>query len=404
MIRSARIAITVLLCIPVGVSAQAWEIANPEYVGMRVSGPLRAGVPVIVRGQQIRFTLDAKYPQPRDLRVELIHCDRNWVRTPSEFINDPYMLTGRKPLSSSQTAAGVDRYRLTYSGSVPDGAGIEPIQFSGNYIASIMDFESRQVVARFRFSVAERSADNAISVRRRRLPMKIAPWNEAHAVTVRIRESDIQQGQDPTYLQLIRVDLDDLSEDTWIDGLGTAALSFTAGAVMPGNEYRVLDIRSVELYPPDLLLRPRDGADVSRFFSSSARDNNGWSTIVASREFADYERYEFQVWWEADRRPGPIYVLGDFNGWARDAAWELTPGEEEGRYSLRALLKRGRYDYSFSVGEDPILFEGNSWSTTNVYTALTYYGDPRLGGYDRILFVSQVESPASGSETKGSTQ
>lgn len=388
-------------------ATQAWNILAPEVVGLRVSGPMAAGVPVVTPGQQIRFALDAMSEQPWDLRVEVVHCDKDWIRTASEFVNDPAFVRGRKPIPSTPAAAGIRSYRWTYAASVPAGAGLEPARFSGNYVATIVDERSGRRVADFRFSVAERVLPSSISVRKRRIPMRISPWDEAHQVTVRVDEHRLADDPGNLFLQSVRVvdiyknrewdgpyriDMNDLTPSTWVDGVGTSSVSFTAGEVMPGNEYRILDIRSIEQYPASHVLRARDGADVSRFFSASTADNNGASVIVDTREYADYERFEFQVWWESDNSDGPLYVLGDFNGWKRSPHWILQERDEDGRFALTALLKRGRYDFQYSVGNDPLPFEGNSWDTTNLYTALTYYGDQRLGGYDRILFVAQAES------------
>jgi len=406
MLRPAVLAVF-LMFVTTEAHPQTWSLLTPDFVGIRIHGPLRGGIPAIVKGQQIRFTLDGLHAQPRDLRVEVLHCDMNWEPTLSEFINDPFLMRGRKPVPSSDAAAGIRSYRWTYATSIPSGAGLEPFRYSGNYIASIVDIETETIVATFRFAVAERAENAVLSVRRRRLGMKISPWDEAHAVTMRVDENSLGSEQDDVYLQLVRVvdvyrnrewetpvriDLNRLTPATWVEGLGTSRLSFTAGAIMPGNEYRVLDIRNVEKYPASSVLRSQDGADVSRFFAASSNDHNGASVISGSRSYADYERFEFQLWWDADDRALPVYVVGDFNGWTKSPAWRLVEYGEEGRFSLTALLKRGRYDYQYVVGDDPIVLEGNSWKTRNLYTGLVYYTDARLGGYDRILFVSQVES------------
>ncbi len=408
--RIGRSVVIAVLMVPAWITtanAQQWELLAPEYIGLRVSGPLLAGVPVIVLGQQLHFTLDALQAQPVDLRVEVVHCDRNWEPTPSEFVNDPFLKSGRKPIPSTSAGSSIRSYRWTYGASLPGGAGLEPFRFSGNYRAAIIEQQGDRIVAAFRFSVAEVSSPAAITVRQRRLPMKISPWDEAHQVSVAVSEAVLGGVSDNAHLQLVRVvdvyknrewdaphriDMDALTPATWIEGLGTSAVTFTAGEVMPGNEYRSVDIRNVDQYPASQVLRSRDGTDVSRFFGSRSKDNNGASVLVSAREYADYERFEFQLWWESDRSDEPLYVLGDFNGWSKRTEWRLEERGEDGRYAATGLLKRGRYDYQYVVGDDPGVLEGNSWSTSNVYTALVYYSDSRQGGYDRILFVAQTES------------
>ena len=399
------------------VAAQPFQVLDPSIVGFRYSGPLSGGVPVLTPGQNLWISVDATEHTPRDLRIRTVHCDRDWIPTASEFVNDPFLLTSKKPLPSSPPAASVSAYGRTYSTSIPTGAGLEPFRHSGNYRAVIIDDENQKELVSFRFCVAERTLPGSLRLGRRRLPMRTAPWDEAHLVSVEVGDDVLSWAEGQPVLQLVRridiyknrewaspyrIDLDELTPSTWVDGLGTSSITFFAGAVMPGNEYRSLDIRNADVYPARTLLRARDGSDVSRFLArNQPSDQNGASEIVSAREYADYESFEFQLWWEAGDPSLPVYVLGDFNGWTAEDRWKLGVERESGRFSLTALLKRGRYDYEYFQADDPVVLEGNSWDTVNLYTGLVYYSDPRLGGYDRILFVSQTSGNGTDSAKKG---
>jgi hypothetical protein len=62
----------------------------------------------------------------------------------------------------------------------------------------------------------------------------------------------------------------------------------------------------------------------------------------------------------------------------------------------RKLLRRGIYDYQYITGiwsdsenkvleQDWLALEGNDWRTSDTYSAMVYFNDPRFGGFDRIV-------------------
>jgi len=110
MIGRTGVLVTCLIFGLTACRAQAWEVTAPDFTGIRISGSLRGGVPAIVQGQQLWFVLDGFHAQPRDLRVEVVHCDMDWRPTRSEFVNDPYLMRGKKPLGSSAAAPGIRSY------------------------------------------------------------------------------------------------------------------------------------------------------------------------------------------------------------------------------------------------------------------------------------------------------
>ncbi|HET9131424.1 MAG TPA: hypothetical protein VFO86_10775, partial [Terriglobia bacterium] len=190
-----------------------------------------------------------------------------------------------------------------------------------------------------------------------------------------------------------RIDVDDSNPNTFVDGVGTGDLRFIVDNVLPGNEYRRLDLTNVDYYPPNTLSRNRDGADVSRVFHQGAADRDGLSTIVTDSRYADYIQYQFELDREADD-VSPLYIVGDFNGWMPGEAWKMKYDSATQRYILLASLRRGTYDYQYVCnGNDWNGVEGNDWRTVNVYSAFVYYHDVRLGGFDRIIGFAQCRNP-----------
>ena len=67
--------------------------------------------------------------------------------------------------------------------------------------------------------------------------------------------------------------------------------------------------------------------------------------------------------------------------------------DRSGRYVRQVSMRRGAYDYQYTVGRyDWITLEGNDWRTSNNYTAIIYYHDYRFGGFDRILGSARARS------------
>ena len=66
---------------------------------------------------------------------------------------------------------------------------------------------------------------------------------------------------------------------------------------------------------------------------------------------------------------------------------------EKDRYVWKTSLRRGVYDYQYVCGDDWVVFEGNQWSVSSMYTAFVYYHDQRFGGFDRIVGIARGRGP-----------
>jgi hypothetical protein len=128
-------------------------------------------------------------------------------------------------------------------------------------------------------------------------------------------------------------------------------------------------------------------------FHQGSPDNDGMSTVLTDSRYADYIKFQFELDRESDDL-SPLYVVGDFNGWAPIDGWKMKYDEASQRYVLQAELRRGVYDYQYVCnGNDWRGVEGNDWRTVNQFTALLYYHDVRFGGFDRIIGMEQQRNP-----------
>ncbi|MCX6143751.1 MAG: DUF5103 domain-containing protein [Ignavibacteriales bacterium] len=396
--------------------AVAQEVLSDRVRGIRVYGSAEAGFPVTtLESRPITIEFDVTEAQPPDVYIRVIHCDRDWNATNSYFINDEMQNRSRAPLSLDPAPAGVQLYRFHYSVRIPGIAGLERFAHSGNYIFEIVDASSKEVLARGRFFVAEELLTPAMKISNRSLPSEVNPYNQVNRIEVGFALPRPESVKDeifyPIKLKVVdiykdrelgnrwRVDADFPSPHSFVDGLGTTKMRFWVDNVIPGNDYRHIDVRDVTDYPEGQELRSRLGADVSRFLQPPRGDHNGVSTITTATRYADYVRYRFELASEY-RQYETVFVVGDFNGWAPSPNCTMTYDDDTRRYVWSTSLRRGAYDYQYVVGpNDWMSVEGNDWRTVNVYSAFVYYHDDRLGGYDRIIGFIQRLSPGGNEPT-----
>jgi hypothetical protein len=218
--------------------------------------------------------------------------------------------------------------------------------------------------------------------------------------------------------QSYRIDIWDRNPYTHVDGQGTGERIFKITNIMPGNEYRVLDLSNVTRYPNKALVKNVEGADQMRLFWRTGADHNGDAFRNRFTGLnSDYLEYLFRL----DLTPTDframtsggreIFVVGEFNFWNPTKEDKLEYDDVERSLVVKKLLRRGIYDYQYITGkwnaktqsaeqQDWLAIEGTDVRTTNTYTVFAYYNDPRFGGFDRIVGVAQGRS--SGSADVGS--
>ena len=403
------------LLIALSVELPAQGILSPRIGTLRVRGELLSRVPVFgLPGKRITISFDFFEEKPADIRMKFIHCDKDWKATESGFINDEFRNSIRTPIPFVPAPKGVSRTRFVYSVTIPGFGGVDSLPYSGNYMVELWAKEENELLGRGRFFVVEQQKDASMKVFNRYLPSEASPRNLVNKIVLSYKVPDAKEESVtilPDFLTVDvyknreldwpqRINVNDASPNTFIEGWGTKDLKFIVDNLIPGNEYRRLDLRNVDWYPPGQVVRSRDGADVSRYLHHGATDHNGGSILVTAGRYSDYVEYQFELLPFDKNDRTPMFVVGDFNGWKPSTAWQLTYDLEAERYRLVCSLHRGAYDYAYVYGtEDLVTYEGNDWRTVNVYSAFLYYHDARLGGYDRIVLFSQARSPGGNSPT-----
>lgn len=375
------------------------------------------GKPVRSR-QYVTVQFDVLASDPPDLKIRFYHCTRDWNPDVNLFVQDEVHNTSFV-LDFRTAPNGVTNYRYRYINRFPDTQDIVRFDYSGKWMFRLMDKSESTVFGEGRFIVADGITPTRMSVVNDYLTENPSPLNQIHKVIVNVRlPSEVAASYFTTVDVLqnrrlghsFRIDVNDRDSYTFVDGYGTGTRTFSVSNIFPGNEYRTLDISNSTRYPNKSIVRSFEGADQMRAFWRTGPDRNG--TALLNR-FAGINSEYLEVLFRLDLTGSDlrsvtadgrdIYLVGPFNQWEPTPEYRLVYDETEHSLVTMQLLRRGVYDYQYVTGiwdesthlvaqQDWLVLEGNDWRTSDVYSALVYYNDPRFGGFDRIVGFAQTRS------------
>ena len=341
------------------VSCSAQTIHSDHLKSIRVNGSGKANFPlVLLDSNPVTITFDCDAPASENFYVKALHCDKDWNVTPTTFVNDDFRnhSTGQIPFEA--VPASVKYFRWTYSFTIPGVSGLESLPQSGNYKVEIWNEDRTTLLADAKIFATEKFDDTALTIFNRYLQSAIAPMNQVNKAIVSyslppqrmddanplsinfVRTVDVYRNRE--LARPYRIDIDNRTYNTFVDGIGTNSLKFMADNLQPGNEYRRIDLSDADLYPPFDLLRARDGADMSRWMWQG-KGITTYSSVVTGSNYADYVQFQFELGTPDESTGDKIYVVGDFNGWKPDDRWLMQYDDAIKHYKLLTWLRRGAY-------------------------------------------------------------
>lgn len=368
----------------------------------------------------ITIQFDVHAAAPPLLKIRFLHCNRDWLPDGNFFIQEENYNTSFF-LDYRTAPNGVEGYTYRYINRFPDADGIVRFTYSGNWIFRIMDKEETAVFAEGRFLVVDDFSPTTVTVTNGYLTENESPLNQIHKVSVSVKLTDEVEGYYHTTVDVYqnrrlynpyRIDAFDRDPYTTVEGFASGSRIFSISSILPGNEYRTLDLSNATRYPNRSTVRPVDGVDQHRRFLRAAPDRNGVPVLNKFTGIhSDYLDVMFRLrLTDSDRmiatRGGRgIFLAGPFNDWFPQSRDMLEYSGQEEALVARQFLRRGIYDYQYVTGlwdeerqevieQDWVEIEGNDWRTSNIYTAFVYYNDPRFGGFDRIVgYASSASKP-----------
>lgn len=414
--------VTVVAMSVTGVAADTVGRAGTEVIvrGVTVYGMDREDLfPVIVRDTSIRdgnhgyitIQFDVHAAGVPLLKIRFLHCNRDWIPDKNLFVQDEHYSSSFF-LDYRTAPDGVKGYTHRYINRFPDADGIVRFTYSGNWIFRIMDRDETAVFAEGRFLVVDNFLPTTITVANGYWTENDSPLNQIHKVSVNVTLGDEVDGYYQTTVDVYqnrrlynpyRIDAYDRNPYTSVEGFASGSRQFSASNILPGNEYRVLDLGNATRYPNRETVRPVDGVDHHRRFVHAAPDRNGVPVLNRFTGIhSDYLDVMFRLrltdsdMMMATRGGRGIFLAGPFNDWSPRSEDQLAYSRQEDALVVHRVLRRGIYDYQYITGQwdrerqavtgqDWVGIEGNDWRTSNLYSAFVYYNDPRFGGFDRIV-------------------
>lgn len=391
-------------------SLNAQEFTGPTIYSVKVKVPGTIyGLPLMTLGSQTGLMLsfddlskDAKY-----YRYKLQHCDRNWQ--PSDLAEIEYLQGINDQLInnyafSNQTHVDYVHYQVRFPGD-----GLRP-KISGNYLITIYDENTEEVVLVRKFMVVDKKVFASATLKR---PSRVSQMRTHQELELTVNFKDF-----PISNPVQDVTVTILQNGLWQRSIrniqprnafgDVIEFDWRGKIVFPGGmDFRPLDLRNLgyRSFGIEEITEFKDGYVVVKEIENSRagrsyfleRDQNGNFVIDNERNFSgdvattsEYVEVDFRL--DAPENPGNarVYVAGGFTNFMPDPRFELTYNQAEGIYEGTVLMKQGRYDYVYVVGEgdgksiDFNVLEGNSNETENFYLLLTYYR-PFGGRYDQLI-------------------
>jgi hypothetical protein len=386
--------------------------------------------PIIAQHEQVTIEFDVTTPLPPYLNIIFKHATKDWVVDDNIFLNYQPK-TRSENLSYSAAPGGVYHYTYRYKNSFPNNRNFVEFVYSGNYIYTIVNRDAQeQILAEGKFIIAETAVSATMKIENKYHPDYTSPMDQMNTVSVFVSIPSEYTAADEKSIyhadvktvdiiknwsieQPARIDADDRNTETFVEDLTKPSKTFRKRDIPAGNEYRRMDISSPSLYPNNALVVLKGQPDVSRYQWQSKPDANGASKLKAfTGANSDYLEVEMRL--RLAKPPKQkLFLVGGFTEWKVLPEYELKADSTTGLFMLRLWVRRGVHDYQYVLGDvdelgevthqDWVALEGNDWRTINRYTALVYYHDQRLGGFDRVIGYVRGRNPGTSENNKSTT-
>ena len=384
--------------------------------------------PVLTLGERGRMTLefDILDAEPQHVSWSVSHCDRHWQRDdlePQEFMTGFESGTVDDYDFSFTTLTDYVHYRAV----VPDRYA--EFTHSGNYVLTVTDDGSGEVLLTRRFCVSEAAAKVSVETGRPHDGVEIGRRQEVD-VTVKDNGGTAAVGATaspvvlrPEYIDVMVQQNGRMDNGRWLefsgyDGDGIAYRHRRCNIFHGGNTFRYFDCSNLRspmynvMRIEDLggeqfvILRPDEDRSKKHFLSEKTL-NGGMQVNIWDRNNprieADYVWVNFCLPMDQPMLDGNVYVVGALTDWQLDSTSLMEYSASRRAYTKRLLLKQGYYAYQLLVRKGYGLgvggysdvsatarLEGDHRETPNHYTVYVYHRTP-ADRADRLVGVTRVK-------------
>ncbi len=356
-----------------------------------------------------------------NLYARMVHCNADWTEDENGFLND---VMNRTSLFDWNIAPSRSRY-YTYRGKLQIPNPQIQLRFSGNWKIKIYDMETDLQLAEARIFVVDPQAfcrfnfmtdfyEPTYRVSAIALTLEaVIDAPQANLIDALMHSVVFYRNHrwGEPFMVSNRYDgtLNPYGVGTAIAGIFPAGKIFRVSRIPAQNEYRILDLTNLAMFPFTGQPVRLPLADLRRngTFWERADDGAMITRMVPSSD-DEYVPLEFLL----DPQPSTpseqdVFAVGSFNNWTPSRDWMLFYDETLRLYRLRQWVRRGRHNYMYATGTlnattgaiDNVNFEeweGNTASASNSYIAFAYYRVQDYGGYDGIVAVGASNIYRSG--------
>jgi hypothetical protein len=370
----------------------------------------QTSVPILNSGKDfliLDFDVQADYPP--NFSVIYKFCDRDWNPTDNIFLANQGQNTVYN-LDYFTLPTTVENANYHFNNRFPDKDGYVSFPFSGKWRFYIVDPQDESLVyADGRFFVVD--ADIQLNTKFKKETLDDYVYSPPNLGRVNWITTDFSLKEEyfPFYVDeleilqnhlldySIKVKRNSTDQNRVFEWDGRSKLKFIAKDVRPGNEYRQVDLRDINIFNSKNVKAQFDGMEYERFYIQGHKDLDGGFILKSPKDiYSTYMNVTFSVK-PPPEVTGDIYLVGAFNDWRLS---ENNIMNFDGDHFLITIpLKRGIYDYQYVVvsgdyknqqDQDWYVLEGNNWETVNEYNIFLWYRDPDKGGFDRIIGYSKI--------------
>ncbi len=354
----------------------------------------------------IEFDVESTYSP--NLIIRFKFCDQNWVPIENVFLLNPgYNTAYNLWLETLPVTANGARYH--YSGEFPNKDVTFPFSGKWKYFISEQS-NAGEILAEGRFIVVNPQIKLNTVIAKDRLEGE-APENSALGRAISIQTSfvlpdslfqtnvmhvEIIENQKYDYPIVIEREV---TNNRFYNWNGFNEFTFTVRNVLPGNNYRQVNLMNKDKYFPPETNAHFEGIETSDFYKFHKKDFKGGSRLDNFRdEYAQYMNVIFKIR-PPENIKESVFLVGSFNNWQVLPQYEMN--NDNGLMNLAIELKRGIFDYQYVIGRlvdgvvqdvNWLTLEGNFWEAEHDYYVFLYYWSQYYGGYPTIIGYAKIES------------
>lgn len=378
----------------------------------------QSSVPKIC-SEKIVIEFDIMALVPPSLFARFYHCSIDWRENDNIFLND---ITSNRTSNILWESAPISSKYYSYRGKIIVPNEQVKFNFAGNWKVKLFTYKNPdEPIAQARFFVIKPKLTVEIrffsnfylpiyNVTRSAFDIEVIVQNKTKETYI---ENNVNSviiyrnnrwnepfiiSSNPKYKEqqkLFRYEF-----TTSIFGFLQIGKYFRIEGIPAENEYRVLDLTDLRLFPPMSIPLRLPFSDIRRLGSYHEYDDDGaMITNFVSPSYDDYILIEFLLDPDGWISPNEVFLVGSFNNWQANRDWLLQYNENERLYKIRQWVRRARHNYMYATGNlnfdtntvEKLSFEeyeGNTVTNTHSFIALVYHRNSGFGGFDEIVGIA----------------